>query len=41
MTKGKPPVGAEEVVKIITGKMVPFEDDQQMLADASEDEHLF
>ncbi len=35
MTKGKPPVGAEEVVKIITGKMVPFEDDQQML-DASE-----
>ncbi len=31
MTGGNPPLAAEEAVKIITGKMVPFQDDLQML----------
>ncbi len=35
MTQGLPPLEAEEVVTIITGKMAPFQDDPQML-DASE-----
>jgi aldehyde:ferredoxin oxidoreductase len=39
MTKGNPPLGAEEVVKIITGKMAPFEDDPQMLN--ASDENIY
>ena len=39
MTGGNPPLGAEEVVKIITGKMVPFEDDPQMLN--ASDENIY
>ena len=35
MTQAHPPLDAEEAVKIITGKMVPFEDDPLML-DASD-----
>ena len=39
MTAGNPPLGAEEVVKIITGKMVPFEDDPHMLN--ASDENIY